>query len=289
MILQLLISGIALGSIYALLGLSMVLVHKATDTINFAQGEMAMFTTFIGFTLINQLGLPLPAVFVLCVLSGGLLGAAVYRVLIHPLIGRSHVSQLIVTLGLFTALNALAGQIWGFDAYRFPALVSSDPVDIAGLRLAPPGLVIIGVSMALMLLLYVFLEFTRAGTSMRAASMNRWAAQLMGIRVVRASMLAWAIAGGIGSIAGFLIAPTTFLDFEMMVPILLKAFAGAILGGFNSLPGAVAGGLAVGIIEVMFGALASTAYKDAFSFALIVAVLMFKPAGLFSRVKVKKV
>lgn len=143
--------------------------------------------------------------------------------------------------------------------------------------------------MVLMLVLYVFLEFTIAGTSMRAASMNRWAAQLMGIRVTRASMLAWAIAGGIGSIAGFLIAPTTFLDFEMMVPILLKAFAGAILGGFNSLPGAVAGGMVVGIIEVLFGALASTAYKDSFSFVLIVAVLMFRPTGLFSRVKVKKV
>ncbi len=289
MLVQLLISGIALGSIYALLGLSLVLIHKATDTINFAQGEMAMLPTFIGFTLLNRLGLPLPLVFVLCVLAGGIAGAGVYRVLILPLVGRSHVSQLIVTLGLFTALNALAGQIWGYDAYRFPSLVPADPIDVFGLRVAPPSLVIIGVSALLMAALYLFFEYARAGVGMRAASANRWAAQLMGIRVVQASTLAWAIAGGISSIAGLLIAPMTFLDVEMMVPILLKAFAGAILGGFNSLPGAVAGGITVGIVEVMFGALASTAYKDAFSFVLIVAVLMFKPSGLFSRVMVKKV
>ncbi|MDQ8020179.1 MAG: branched-chain amino acid ABC transporter permease [Bordetella sp.] len=289
MLLQLIVSGIALGSIYALLGLALVLVHKATDTINFGQGEMAMLTTFVGLSLLTHTGLPLPVVAVLCCLLGAVSGAVVYRVLIHPLIGRAHVSQLIATLGLFTALNALAGQIWGYDAYRFPSLVGSAPIEIGGARLAPQSLLIIGVSAVLMAVLYVFFEHTRVGVGMRAASANRWAAKLMGIPVMRASVAAWAIAGAIGSIAGLLIAPVTFLDVEMMVPILLKAFAGAILGGFSSLPGAVIGGIGVGVIEVLFGALLSTAFKDAFSFVLIVVVLMFRPAGLFSRVAVKKV
>lgn len=289
MLLQLLVSGIALGSIYALLGLALVLVHKATDTINFGQGEMAMFTTFIGFELLTRLGLPIPLVLLLCCLSGAATGAIVYRVLIHPLIRRSHVSQLIATLGLFTALNALAGQLWGYDAYRFPSLVGSDPIEVLGVRIAPQSLLIIAVSAVLMGILYIFFEHTRTGIGMRAASANRWAAQLMGIKVTRSSMAAWAVAGAVGSIAGLLIAPVTFLDVDMMVPILLKAFAGAILGGFSSLPGAVIGGVAVGVVEVFFGALLSASFKDAFSFVLIVAVLMFRPAGLFSRVAVKKV
>lgn len=289
MLSQLIISGLALGSIYALVAISLVLVHKATDVINFAQGEMAMVTTFLSWTLLTWAGLPLWLVIILGFPIGAVLGAAVERIFIQPLVGAPPVNLLIATIGLWIAFNSLAGWIWGFDPYRFPSLLSADAIDIYGMRVSPSSLAIIGVAVALMAILYVFFEHTREGIAMRAASMNHWAAQLMGIRVGRVSTMSWALAGGIGAIAGLLIAPVTFLDFEMMAPVLLKAFAAAILGGFNSLPGAVIGGLAVGVMENLFGAYVSNAFRDSFSLLLIVAVLMFKPAGLFSASTQKKV
>lgn len=286
---QLIISGLALGSIYALVAISLVLVHKATDVINFAQGEMAMFTTFLAWSLLAWTGLPLVVVIVLGFPMGAVVGALVERIFIRPLSGAPPVNLLIATIGLWITFNSLAGWIWGFDPYRFPSLLSADAIDFYGLRMSPASLAIIGVAVALMIVLYAFFEHTREGVAMRAASMNRWAAQLMGIQVGRVSAMSWALAGGIGAVAGLLIAPVTFLDFEMMAPVLLKAFAAAILGGFNSLPGAVIGGLAIGVMENLFGAYISNAFRDSFSLLLIVLVLMFKPAGLFSASTKKKV
>lgn len=286
---QLIISGLALGSIYALVAISLVLVHKATDVINFAQGEMAMFTTFLAWSLLAWTGLPLVVVIVLGFPMGAVVGALVERIFIRPLSGAPPVNLLIATIGLWITFNSLAGWIWGFDPYRFPSLLSADAIDFYGLRMSPASLAIIGVALALMVVLYAFFEHTREGVAMRAASMNRWAAQLMGIQVGRVSTMSWALAGGIGAVAGLLIAPVTFLDFEMMAPVLLKAFAAAILGGFNSLPGAVIGGLAIGVLENLFGAYISNAFRDSFSLLLIVLVLMFKPAGLFSASTKKKV
>ena len=140
-----------------------------------------------------------------------------------------------------------------------------------------------------LLLLYLFFEYTRMGIAMRAASMNRRAAQLMGVNVGRVSLMAWGLATTISVVSGFLIAPLTFLDFEMMFAVLLKAFAGAILGGFNSLPGAVIGCLVIGVLENLFAAYVSTAFKDTFAFGIIIAVLMFRPQGLFTRQIAKKV
>ncbi len=289
MLAQLLLSGLALGSIYALLALALVLVHKATDVINFAQGEMATFTTFIAYTLLSRFGLPLPVVFILSFTIGAILGSLVHRVFIHPLSKAPPINILIVTIGLWIVFNNIGGWIWGYDPLRFPSLVPAQSIDVSGLRISPNSLATIGVAFGLMALLYLFFEFTREGTAMRAASMNRWAAQLMGIRVSRAATWSWALAAGVGGLAGLLVAPTTFLDFQIMVPVLLKAFASAILGGFNSLPGAVLGGLTIGILENLFGAYVSTAFKDSFSLLMIVAVLMFRPSGLFSGSQVKKV
>jgi len=289
MVAQLLLSGLALGSIYALLALALVLVHKATDVINFAQGEMATFTTFVAYTLLSHLKIPLPLVFILSFGVGAVLGGLVHRIFIHPLSKGPSINILIVTIGLWIVFNNMAGWIWGYDPIRFPSLLPAQSVDLSGVRISPNSLATIGVAFALMALLFLFFEFTREGTAMRAASMNRWAAQLMGIHVSRAATLSWAMAAGVGALAGLLVAPTTFLDFQMMVPILLKSFASAILGGFNSLPGAVLGGLSIGILENLFGAYISTAFKDSFSLLMIVAVLMIRPAGLFGASAIKKV
>lgn len=283
------LSGLALGSIYALLALAMVLVHKATDVINFAQGEMAMFTTFVAWVLLSRFGLPLPLVFLLGVPIGLLFGAAIQRVFIRPLAGAPPVNVLIVTIGLWVVINSLAGWIWGYDPYTFPSLLPAEPLEFFGMRTSMNSLAIIAVTLLTLVVLYVFFEYTREGTAMRAVSMNPWAARLMGIRVEAVATLSWAVAGAIGAIAGMLVAPVTFLDFEMMVSLLVKAFAGALLGGFNSLPGAVAGGVLIGVLESLFGAYVSTAFKDSFAFLLILCVLMFKPTGLFGISGPKKV
>jgi branched-chain amino acid transport system permease protein len=280
---QLIASGLALGSIYALLALSLVLISKSTDVVNFAQGEMAMFGTFICFALLTKAGMPLIAVLVLAAPIGALLGLATERIAIRPLQGAPQVNALIATIGLWMIFHHSAGWIWGYDPVRFPSLFPSDPLNVLGARVAQNSLGIIGVSVLVMILLYLFFAYTRTGIGMRAASMNRRAAQLMGVEVQKVGLLAWALATAISVVSGFLIAPLTFLDFEMMFAVLLKAFAGAILGGFNSLPGAVAGCLLVGVLESLFAAYVSTAFKDTFAFCIIIAVLMLRPQGLFTR------
>lgn len=289
MYLQLGISAIALGSIYALLALGLVLVHKSTDVVNFAQGEMAMFSTFLCFMLISRVGLPLYVVLFLSIPIGCLIGGFVEIVVMRPLTGSPPVNSMIATLGVFTILNSGAGEIWGYDAVRFPSLLSQQPIEIGGLKIAPDGLAVVGVALTLMFLMYAFFEHTRAGIAMRAASMNKGAAELMGVRSSHVSLFAWAIAGAIGAVSGFLIAPIVFLDSSMMTPIIIKAFAAAILGGFNSLPGAIAGGFALGLVEVALSTFGFDKFKDAISLILIVLVLMVFPEGVFANRARRKV
>jgi branched-chain amino acid transport system permease protein len=287
--LQLVVSGLALGSIYALLALSLVIINKTTDVVNFAQGEMAMLGTFASLALLSAVKLPLPLLMLAAFPLGALFGVLVERIAMRPLADGPPINALIATIGLFLVFHHLAGWIWGYDPYRFPSLFSPEPVTLAGARISQNSLGILAVSLGVMVLLYLFFERTRMGIAMRAASMNRRAARLMGVNVGRVSMTAWGLATGISLVAGMLVAPLTFLDFEMMVIVLLKAFAGAILGGFNSLPGAVVGCLVIGVLENLFGAYVSTAFKDAFAFGIIVLVLMVRPAGLFTRLTGTKV
>jgi branched-chain amino acid transport system permease protein len=287
--LQLVVSGLALGSIYALIALSLVIINKATDVVNFAQGEMAMLGAFAALAALSALKLPLWLVMLGAFPLGVAFGALVERVAMRPLASRPPINALIATIGLFLVFHHLAGWIWGYDPYRFPSLFSPEPVVIAGARISQASLGILAVSLGVMVLVWLFYERTRLGIAMRAASMNRRAARLMGVNVGRVSMTAWGLATGISLVAGMLVAPLTFLDFEMMVIVLLKAFAGAILGGFNNLPGAVIGCLVIGVVENLFGAYVSTAFKDAFAFGIIVVVLMARPAGLFTRTAGTKV
>jgi branched-chain amino acid transport system permease protein len=207
----------------------------------------------------------------------------------RPLQAAPQVNALIATIGLWMIFHHAAGWIWGYDPVRFPSLFSPEPIDILGARVAQNSLGIMGVSLLVVVLLYLFFEHTRAGIAMRAASMNRRAAQLMGVDVGRVALVSWTLATAISVVSGFLVAPLTFLDFEMMFAVLLKAFAGAILGGFNSLPGAVVGCLVIGVVENLFAAYVSTAFRDTFAFGIIILVLMFRPQGLFTRRIAQKV
>ena len=289
MLLSLLLSGLAVGSIYALLSLSIVLIHKSTGVINFAQGEMAMFGTFVAYTVLTKTGLPLVAVFLLGFPFGALIGLVVQKVVMEPLRNASELNRLVTTIGLWFMFNSAAGWIWGYDPYRFPSLLPDTPIDIAGSKVTPSALAVIGVTMLLLAALYLFFEHTREGIAMRAASSQPRSARLMGINISRVATYSWMLATGICVISGMLIAPITFLDQQMMFSVLLKSFAGAILGGFGSLPGAVVGGLILGVLEVLLGAYVSNVAKDAFAFVLIIAMLMIWPSGLFGRGGVKKV
>jgi branched-chain amino acid transport system permease protein len=250
---------------------------------------MAMLGTFACLALLAATGIPLVLLMVLAFPLGFAFGAIVERLAIRPLASGPPINALIATIGLWLVFHHLAGWIWGYDPYRFPSLFSPEPVTLLGARISQNSLGTLGVSLGVMAALYLFFEHTRLGIGMRAASLNRRAAQLMGVNVGRISMTAWGLASGIGVVAGMLVAPVTFLDFEMMVIVLLKAFAGAILGGFNSLPGAVIGCLVIGVVENLFSAYISNAFKDAFAFGIIVLVLMIRPAGLFTRTTGTKV
>ena len=288
MLVQVLVSGLAIGCVYGLIALALVLINKSTDVVNFAQGEMAMFGAFVALVLNRDLGIPLLAVLALALPIGGAIGLVTERVVIRPLTG-APINALIATIGLWMIFHYGAGWIWGFDPFRFPALLSDTPIDIAGVRVGPNSLAIALVAAVLLVGFYVFFEFTREGIAMRAASTNARAARLMGIRTERVSAWAWCLGGGISMVAGILVAPMTFVDVDMMFLGLLKAIAGAVLGGFTSLPGAVVGGVLVGVIETMGGVYLSSAFKDVFAFLVIVAVLMVRPEGLFGKPAIKKV
>ncbi len=286
---QQVISGLSAGSIYALLALALVLIYQSTDVVNFAQGEMAMFTTFIAFTLLTWYGVPfVPAVVLTLVFAFGL-GYVVERVVIRPVEDAPVLSVVIVTLGLYSIFNSVAGWVWGYVPKGFPSPIPGGTVRFLGLTVGLLDLWILGCALAIMVLLHLFLRRTTLGTAMRATAHNRTAARLVGIPVGRMLSLGWGLSAMLGAIAGMLAAPKIFLEPNMMAGVLLYAFAGAVLGGLGSPFGAIAGGLLVGVIENLLGALVATELKAGLAFFMILAVLVVRPQGLFGTAHRRKV
>jgi branched-chain amino acid transport system permease protein len=284
------LSGLATGGIYACMALAVVMIYQAIDHLNFAQGEMAMFSTFIAWQLI-QWGVPYWVAFLLtCAVSfaGGL---AIERVLFKPLHNASILSNLVGFIALFSILNSAAGYIWDYTIKTFPTPFGHAPLLSSGLMdTHEAGM--IGVTAALLLLLYAFFRFTRLGLAMRAAAANPESARLVGIRVGWMTALGWAMAASIGAVAGMMIAPVVFLEPNMMLGVLLYGFAGAVLGGLTSPAGAVIGGFLVGIIENLAGTFipyVGRELKLSIALILIVAVLMVRPSGIFGRRVVSRV
>ena len=289
MSLQVLVSGISIGCIYALLALAIVLIYKSTDIVNFAQGEMAMLCSFVALVFYQHVTSNIFLLVILSLLVGAVLGGLIERTVIRPLQNSPELNSLIVTIGLWITIHYGAGWIWGFDAFTFPSITSQEPVLIGGASISLNSITIILMSIILMVLLYIFLEHTKYGTAMRATSMNPEAAKLMGISPGKISMIAWAIAAAIGATAAVFIAPITFVDVNMMFEVLIKGLAGAVVGGFTSLPGAVVGGIMIGVIESFSSVYLSSVFSDSIAFVAIVVVLMLKPEGLFGKPAVKKV
>jgi len=285
---QSLVNGLAFGSIYALVALGLVLIFKSSDIVNFANGEMAMFSTFIAFAFLDALKMPYWVAFLGALVFAGLLGASTELVLIRPLRKASPLSQVLVTIGLGTLLTGIAGWVWTFEGKPFPDPITGPPARLGSIIIKQGDLLRIGVAILIAGLLYVFFRYTMIGIALRGMAQNTIAARLMGVNTERMTTLTWALSTMLGAIAGMLIAPNTFLEPLMMADVAVKAFAAAVLGGFTSMPGAVLGGLALGVIDNMVGTYLSQELRSTFAFAVIIGVLVIKPNGLLgTRVKKK--
>ena len=249
-LLQQIFSGLAAGAIYASLALALVMIYRATDLVNFAQGEMAMFSTYIAWTLVNA-GLPFWAAFVLTLVVSFLGGMTIERVLIRPVENAPVLAAVVVTIGLLLIFNALAGWIFTYTLQEFPSPFPDRTM--FGALMTTRDLGVIGVTLVMLLLLFAFFRFTATGLAMRAAAQNPESARLCGIPVGRMLAIGWGLAAAIGATAGIMVAPVLFLDPNMMGGVLLYAFAGALLGGITSPVGAVVGGLIVGVTENLVG------------------------------------
>ena len=285
--LQQVFSGLAAGAIYASLALALVMIYRATDLVNFAQGEMAMFSTYIAWTLVNA-GLPFWAAFAATLVASFLGGMAIERVVIRPVENAPVLATVVVTLGLLLIFNALGGWLFTYTLQEFPSPFPDRP--LFGALMTTRDLGVIGVTLVMLVLLYVFFRFTPTGLAMRAAAQNPESARLCGIRVGRMLAIGWGLAAAIGATAGIMVAPVLFLDPNMMGGVLLYAFTGALLGGITSPVGAVVGGLIVGVTENLVGTyLVPSQLKLTVALALIILVLVFRPDGLFGTAIVRRV
>jgi branched-chain amino acid transport system permease protein len=284
------LAGLATGGIYACLALAIVMIYQAIEHLNFAQGEMAMFSTYVAWQLI-QWGVPYWIAFSATVALSFIAGVALERLLLRPIHDAPVLSHLVVFIALFTIFNSLAGFIWGYSIKSFPTPFGSRPLLGDGLMsFHDAGM--IGVTLIVLALLYLFFSRTRIGLAMRAAAANPESARLCGVRVGWMNALGWGMAAAIGAVAGMLIAPVVFLDPNMMTGILLYGFSGAVLGGLDSPGGAVLGGFAIGVIENLAGTYipyVGREIKLTFALFVIVAVLTVKPNGLFGRSVVTRV
>lgn len=286
--LQQLLSGVAAGGIYASIALALVMIYQATHHVNFAQGEMAMFSTYLAWMMI-QAGMPYWAAFGLTVVLSFVMAALVEVAVIRPVRNAPVLSVVVVFIGLLVIFHSLAGWLFGYTIKSFPSPFPDDAW--YGSRfMAPHAVGAVAVTLLVMAALYLFFRFTSLGLAMRAAAQNPASSRLVGINVNRMLMLGWGMAGAIGAIGGMMIAPTVFLDPGMMTGVLIYAFAGALIGGIDNPAGAMVGGFLVGILENLFGTyIVGTELKLSVALVLIVGVLIVRPSGLFGKIIVTKV
>lgn len=289
--LQQFVDGLGSGAIYASLALALVLIFRSTGIVNFAQGEMAMFSTYIAWQF-HAWGVPVWGAIAITVAVSFVGGGLVYQAAIRPVESASPLTLVIVTLGLLVAFNSAAGWIWTFLIKDFPSTFPGGGVEFAGARFGYHALGTLGVLVGVVIALAFLFQKTKIGLAMRAAASNPESSRLVGIRVGRMLMLGWALAAALGAIAGVLVAPKLFLEPNMMLGVQIYAFAAATLGGFDSPVGAVVGGLIVGVAENLAGSYVDfigSELKLVVALAIIFAVLLVKPAGLFGKPQVARV
>jgi branched-chain amino acid transport system permease protein len=282
------ISGLATGGIYASIALALVMVYQATHLVNFAQGEMAMFSTYGAWTLIRA-GVPYWETFFIVIVVSFLAGVLLERFVVRPVAARSVLSVVVIFIGLLVIFNSVAGWIWTYSVQTFPSPFL-DTVFPSNKYITSHEFGSLLVMLIELALLFVFFRFTSLGLAMRAAAHNPVSSRLVGVRVDMMLALGWGIAAALGAVAGMMIAPIVFLDPNMMSGILLYGFAGALLGGIESPAGAVVGGLLLGVVENLAGAyLVGTDLKLTLALVVIIAVLIVRPSGLFGKTVVSRV
>ena len=289
---QLTVQGLALGSVYGSLALALVLVYRATGVINFAQGELAMATTYVAWQLI-QWGLSYWEAFFATLGIAFVLGTVLEVVLIRPVLHRSAIAAVIVTVGLFILIDGVVDWIWGSDLKYIPSPFGTRIYHVGGVSIARlyPGIFV--VLLISMMLVWALFRFTKLGLGMRAAALRPAEAALVGIRVDRMLAIGWGLAAVLGAVAGLMAEPSQFfLQPTLMQPILVYAFAAAVLGGLESPAGAVVGGLVIGVslnLLVQYVPAITTNLETPFAFAVLIVVLLIKPSGLFGRREVRRV
>ncbi len=288
--LQLIASGVAQGCIYGLIALGFVLIYKATETVNFAQGDLMMLGGFLGLTGTLAMGLPFWAAFVAALVVMMFFGMALERAVLRPLLGQPAFTVVMATIGVGFLARGLVTMIpeWGTDTHVLPVPYKDQIVNVGGLILSMEHLVIIAVTALLILVLYLLFKRTKIGIAMQATSQNQLAAFYMGIPVRRINMLVWGISAAVSAGAGLLLAPITFVHANMGF-IGLKAFPAAVVGGFGSIPGALVGGLIIGVVETLAGFYLPEGFKDIAAYIVVLVMLAVKPNGLFGENMRKKV
>jgi branched-chain amino acid transport system permease protein len=288
---QQVVAGLSSGGTYATLAVALVLIYRATGVVNFAQGELAMFSTFVAWTL-TQHGFSYWPAFVVTVIGSFAGGIVLERTVIRPVERASVLTIAIVTIGLFFVVNGAASWIWSAQVKSMPSAFSTRPIHVGGVAFSIADLGTIGVSLLAVLLLWVFFRFTKVGLAMRAAAVNPESSRLTGIRVSWTIALGWGLAAALGAVAGLMAAPPLgSFDQNFMQPVLLYAFAGAVLGGIDSALGAVVGSLALGVFLNLLGTYVSwvgTDLRQPAALAVILGVLLLRPAGLFGTAAVRR-
>ena len=289
-LLQLLISGIAQGCIYGLIALGFVLIYKATETVSFAQGDLMMVGAFGGLAAMTALGFPFWLAVPSAIVGMGLFGVVLERLVIRPILGQPAFSIVMLTIGVGYVLRGVITMIpnIGTDTHTLPVPYAGEVLRLGPLVMSAEQLVVIGVTGVLCAGLFAMFRYSKLGVAMQAASQNQLAAYYMGIPVKRLNGLVWGLAAGVAAVAGLLLAPITFVHANMGF-IGLKAFPAAVVGGFGSLPGAIVGGLIIGIVEALSGFYLPEGFKDIAPYIVVLLMLVLKPNGLFGEKLRKKV
>jgi branched-chain amino acid transport system permease protein len=293
-LIQQVIAGLALGGIYAILALALVLIHRATGVINFAQGEMAMFSCYIAWSLLYTYDLTYWLAFTLTLAISFVGGAGIYGVVIKPLARGGEIAVVIATIALFVLLNGAAGWIWSAEPRFIESPFSADLITVKNVVIFERDLWVFGVSIACVVIVWAIFRFTRTGLMMRAASMRPATSRLLGIRVAIMLALGWGLAAALGAVAGLMAAPALTLDPNLMLGIIVYAFAAAVLGGLDSPAGAVLGAYILGVGLTLLSTYVDFVsryqeFKLPIALAVLLFVLLFKPTGLFGRTVARRV
>ena len=287
-LLQFVFSGLTVGAIYALVALGFTLIYKASDIINFAQGEFVMLggmtTVFVAHA-----GVPLPLAALIAIIATTAIGLGLHRFAIEPARGATSVALIMITIGASIFLRGTAQIVFDRRFHSLPPLLGADPIQFGGAALLPQSLVVLATATVIVVVLWLFIERTILGKAVIATAANRLAARLIGVDTRRIVALSFAVSAAIGAIAGVLITPITLTSYDAGTLLALKGFAAAMLGGIGSAPGAVVGGILIGMFEALAAGYISSNYKDAVAFLIILIVLVAIPQGLFGRAKIERV